>query len=147
LTTFWKFSKLKHVIAVKYFPFTGGEQALNEDVALEKNNRINLLFDFYESLLTEKQQNFTRYYYQDNYTLGEISSLFHITRQAVYEHIKRAEAMLEEYESKLHLLEKHQQRGQMIQEIEDQVDVVQSLMSAEAKLQLKALLEQMNILG
>jgi predicted DNA-binding protein YlxM (UPF0122 family) len=120
---------------------------MTEDEALEKNNRINLLFDFYESLLTEKQQNFTRYYYQDNYTLGEISSLFHITRQAVYEHIKRAEAMLEEYESKLHLLEKHQQRGQMIQEIENKVDVVQSSMSADAKLQLKALLEQMNILG
>jgi predicted DNA-binding protein YlxM (UPF0122 family) len=145
LTSFWILSKLKHVVAVKCFPFTGGEQAVTEDEALEKNNRINMLFDFYEPLLTEKQQNFTRYYFQDNYTLGEISSLFHITRQAVYEHIKRAEAMLEEYESKLHLLEKHQQREQLIQRIEDQVDAVQGTISAETKLQLKALLEQMDI--
>ncbi|MEX2462176.1 MAG: YlxM family DNA-binding protein [Paenibacillaceae bacterium] len=119
---------------------------MTEDQALEKNNRINLLFDFYESLLTEKQQNFTRYYFQDNYTLGEISALFHITRQAVYEHIKRAELVLEDYESKLHLLEKHQQRGQMIQEINEQVAAIQGAISTEAKLQLKALLEQIDIL-
>jgi predicted DNA-binding protein YlxM (UPF0122 family) len=145
LTSFWKLSKLNDVVAVKCFPFTGGEQAVTEDETLEKNNRINLLFDFYEPLLTEKQQNFTRYYFQDNYTLGEISSLFHITRQAVYEHIKRAEVMLEEYESKLHLLEKHQQREHLIQRMEDQVDAVQGTITAETKLQLKALLEQMDI--
>jgi predicted DNA-binding protein YlxM (UPF0122 family) len=118
---------------------------VTEDEALEKNNRINMLFDFYEPLLTEKQQNFTRYYFQDNYSFGEISSLFHITRQAVYEHIKRAEAMLEEYESKLHLLEKHQQREHLIQRMEDQVDAVQGSITPETKLQLKALLEQMDI--
>jgi predicted DNA-binding protein YlxM (UPF0122 family) len=120
---------------------------VTEDQALEKNNRINLLFDFYESLLTDKQQNFTRYYFQDNYTLGEISSLFHITRQAVFEHIKRAELVLEDYESKLHLLEKHQQRGQMIQELDAQVAAIQGNLSTETKLQLKALLEQIDTLG
>ena len=107
---------------------------MTEDQALEKNNRINLLFDFYESLLTEKQQNFTRYYFQDNYTLGEISSLFHITRQAVYEHIKRAELVLEDYESKLHLLEKHQQRGQMIQEMEKMSILNEKLLVAQMSL-------------
>lgn len=120
---------------------------MTEDQALEKNNRINLLFDFYESLLTEKQQNFTRYYFQDNYTLGEISSLFNITRQAVYEHIKRAELVLEDYESKLHLLEKHQQRGRMIQEINEQIAANQGTMSEKTKLQLKALLEQIDTLS
>ena len=120
---------------------------MTEDQALEKNNRINLLFDFYESLLTEKQQNFTRYYFQDDYSLGEISSLFNITRQAVYEHVKRAELVLEDYESKLHLLEKHQQRGQMIQEMDEQIAASQGTMSEKTKLQLKALLEQIDTLG
>ncbi len=120
---------------------------MTEDQALEKNNRINLLFDFYESLLTEKQQNFTRYYFQDNYTLGEISSLFNITRQAVFEHIKRAELMLEEYESKLQLLVKHQQRGQIMQELEDQLANLQDSVSTETKLHLNALFEQMDTIG
>ena len=120
---------------------------MTEDQALEKNNRINLLFDFYESLLTEKQQNFTRYYFQDNYTLGEISSLFHITRQAVFEHIKRAELMLEDYESKLQLLAKYQQRGQVIQELESQIACMKGNVSAEAKLKLQTLLEQIDTIG
>jgi predicted DNA-binding protein YlxM (UPF0122 family) len=147
LTTFWKFSKLKHVVAVKCFPFTGGVQAVADDEALEKNNRINLLFDFYEPLLTDKQQTFTRYYFQDNYTLGEIASLFNITRQAVYEHIKRAEAVLEDYENKLQLLDKHQQRGQILQRLEAQVEASQGAMTLEAKRQVKTLLEQIDSLS
>ncbi|MDB5052118.1 MAG: DNA-binding protein [Bacilli bacterium] len=121
---------------------------MTEDQVLEKNTRINLLFDFYEALLTDKQQTFTRYYFQDNYTLGEISSLFNITRQAVYEHIKRAEAMLEEYESKLHLLEKHQQRGQILQQIEARIEAVQGMtMAAKSRQEIKALLTQIDSLS
>jgi predicted DNA-binding protein YlxM (UPF0122 family) len=147
LTSFPIFSKLKHVIAVKCFPFTGGVEAVTEDEVLEKNNRINLLFDFYEPLLTDKQITFTRYYFQDNYTLGEIASLFQITRQAVYEHIKRAEAVLESYESKLQLLDKHQQRGQLLRRIEDQLEAVQGAMTEYAKRQVITLLEQIDTLS
>ena len=42
--------------------------------ALEKKNRINMLFDFYEQLLTEKQQTFLKYYFHDDYSLGEIAA-------------------------------------------------------------------------
>lgn len=80
---------------------------MNELDVLAKANRINLLFDFYEPLLTDKQQTFLKYYFHDDYSLGEIASLFDISRQAVYEHIKRAEVALEEYETKLKLLQKH----------------------------------------
>ncbi|UUZ85890.1 YlxM family DNA-binding protein [Paenibacillus sp. P26] len=83
-----------------------------EDSALQKTNRINLLFDFYERLLTEKQQLFLKQYFHDDYSLGEIASEFQISRQAVYEHIKRAESVLEDYESKLQLLAKHEERQQ-----------------------------------
>lgn len=81
----------------------------NEPDALSKTTRINLLFDFYEPLLTEKQRTFLKYYFHDDFSLGEISGEFGISRQAVYEHIKRAEAVLEGYESKLNLLSKHEE--------------------------------------
>ncbi|WP_106766104.1 putative DNA-binding protein [Paenibacillus faecalis] len=77
---------------------------------LEKTNRINLLFDFYERLLTEKQQTFLKHYFHEDFSLGEIASEFEISRQAVYEHIKRAEQVLEAYEEKLGLLEKYEER-------------------------------------
>ena len=84
---------------------------------LEKTIRINMLLDFYHVLLTEKQQVFMRHYYDDNYSLGEIAGEFDISRQAVYEHIKRAEHMLEEYETKLQLLRKHEERRALLQEL------------------------------
>ncbi|QAY65575.1 YlxM family DNA-binding protein [Paenibacillus protaetiae] len=82
--------------------------AVQEPHALAKTTRINALFDFYEPLLTEKQRTFLKYYFLDDYSLGEIASESGISRQAVYEHIKRAQNALEEYESKLKLLERHE---------------------------------------
>jgi predicted DNA-binding protein YlxM (UPF0122 family) len=90
--------------------------------ALEKTNRVNLLFDFYGLLLTEKQQTFLKYYFHDNYSLGEIAMESGISRQAVFEHIKRAEALLQDYEDKLQLLHKHEDRSRCAERIEQLLD-------------------------
>ncbi|WP_163970692.1 putative DNA-binding protein [Oceanobacillus halotolerans] len=88
---------------------------------LEKTTRINYLFDFYQALLTPKQRNYMEMYYLEDYSLGEISELFQVSRQAVYDNIKRTETMLESYESKLHLYERFQQRTKLIQKLEETV--------------------------
>ena len=80
---------------------------------LEKTTRMNYLYDFYYSLLTPKQQSYMSLYYLDDYSLGEIAEEYDISRQAVYDNIKRTEAMLEEYEEKLGLLQKFQERGKL----------------------------------
>ena len=67
-------------------------------MAIEKTNRINALFDFYEPLLTEKQMTYIALYYRDDYSLGEIAENFEVSRQAVYDNIKRTEKILEEYD-------------------------------------------------
>lgn len=92
---------------------------------LEKTNRINLLFDFYQPLLTERQQTFMKHYYHDDYSLGEIAANFEISRQAVYEHIKRAEQTLEEYEQQLHLLKLHEQRRGIVEQIEQELEIIE----------------------
>lgn len=53
-------------------------------------------------------------YYLDDLSLGEIAEEFEVSRQAVYDNIKRTEAMLEEYEEKLLLLQKFQERQQLV---------------------------------
>ncbi|RDW17862.1 putative DNA-binding protein [Oceanobacillus chungangensis] len=88
---------------------------------LEKANRINYLLDFYQALLTPKQRNYMELYYLEDYSLGEISELFNVSRQAVYDNIKRTEAMLETYEEKLRLYEKFKQRVSLIAEIESSI--------------------------
>lgn len=85
---------------------------------LEKTTRMNYLFDFYQALLTQKQRNYMEMYYLEDYSLGEISEEAAVSRQAVYDNIKRTESMLETYEEKLHLYEKFQQRLTLIKELE-----------------------------
>ncbi|MFX3631351.1 MAG: YlxM family DNA-binding protein [Candidatus Pristimantibacillus sp.] len=94
---------------------------VNEPDALAKMTRINLLFDFYEPLLTDKQRTFLKYYFHDDFSLGEIAAESGISRQAVYEHVKRAEQVLESYESKLKLLVKHEEMQQLAAELERNV--------------------------
>ena len=91
---------------------------MNDEQVLAKTNRINLLFDFYEPLLTEKQQTFLKCYFHDDFSLGEIAAEFGISRQAVYEHIKRAEQTLESYENKLELLVKFEARTKLLEQLQ-----------------------------
>lgn len=73
---------------------------------IEKKERINQLFDIYENLFTEHQINVFQSYYQDDLSLKEIAEDFNISRNAVHDLLKRVEVMLEDYEAKLHLLDK-----------------------------------------
>lgn len=81
---------------------------------IEKTNRMNALFEFYATLLTEKQMNYIELYYADDFSLGEIAEEFHVSRQAVYDNIKRTEKILEDYEKKLHLFSDYYMRNQLL---------------------------------
>ena len=71
---------------------------------MEKNLVYTELLDIYKGLLTDKQVEAMEYYYDSDYSLGEISELMDISRQGVRDFIKRGEAILDEMESKLHLI-------------------------------------------
>lgn len=86
---------------------------------------MNFLFDFYEALLTDKQRSYMQLYYLDDLSLGEIAESYGISRQAVYDNIRRTEAMLEEYEIKLALFHKFKKR----QRVTDQL--IKSLSAAQ----------------
>ena len=88
---------------------------------LEKTTRMNFLFDFYQALLTDKQRSYMELYYLDDHSLGEIAESYSISRQGVYDNIRRTEAMLEEYEEKLNLFEKFQQRQQVLKQLTDAI--------------------------
>ncbi|TVP87940.1 MAG: putative DNA-binding protein [Alkalicoccus sp.] len=84
---------------------------------IDKTIRMNYLYDFYYALLTEKQNQYMSMYYLDDWSLGEIAEYFHISRQAVYDNIRRTEALLEEYEDKLQLLKKYEGRKTEIEKL------------------------------
>ena len=88
--------------------------------SLEKKQRVNLLMDCYMDLLTDKQQDYLTLYYTEDLSLSEIAEDLNVSRNAVYDNLKRAVHLLEEYEEKLHLLHKHQQRLDLIDRIEQE---------------------------
>lgn len=73
---------------------------------LEKISHMIMLKDFYGPLLTPKQQDIMNLYYENDLSLTEIADIRNVTRQAVYDIIKRAEKTLEEYEQRLGLVKK-----------------------------------------
>lgn len=73
---------------------------------MDKIVEVSLLYDFYGQLLTCKQQDVLQLYYYHDLSLGEIAEQLHVSRQAVYDNIKRAEKLLKSYEEKLKLVEK-----------------------------------------
>ncbi|MBU9714584.1 putative DNA-binding protein [Evansella tamaricis] len=88
---------------------------------IEKTIRMNYLYDFYQALLTEKQNHYMTLYYLDDLSLGEIAEQFNVSRQAVYDNIKRTEALLEEYEDKLMLLVRYESRQELIRKLKSAV--------------------------
>ncbi|MEQ9763840.1 putative DNA-binding protein [Streptococcus jiangjianxini] len=84
---------------------------------IEKTNRMNALFEFYAALLTDKQMNYIELYYADDYSLAEIAEEFGVSRQAVYDNIKRTEKVLETYEMKLHMYSDYIVRNEIFDEI------------------------------
>lgn len=85
---------------------------------LEKTMRLNYLLDFYQALLTDKQQEYMKMYYLEDLSLVEISQLANVSRQAIYDNIKRTEAILESYEAKLFLYERFTKRANLVDELQ-----------------------------
>ena len=88
--------------------------------SLEKKEWLNELYDFYGALLTDKQRSYFEYYYREDYSLQEIADVFRVTRNAVYDHIKKAEEHLVFYETHLKLKEKNQKREDLYRKLEEQ---------------------------
>jgi predicted DNA-binding protein YlxM (UPF0122 family) len=82
---------------------------------VDKDLEQCLLFDFYDELLTEKQRRIFRLYYHEDLSLGEIAELVGISRQGVYDILKRAKTQLVELEGKLKLAKRHR-RNQRLKE-------------------------------
>lgn len=74
-----------------------------------KNLNFSSLLDIYGGLLTEKQRAFLEYYYNDDLSLAEIAENEGITRQGVYDIVKRAKDQLVNFEEKLLLNERFNQ--------------------------------------
>ena len=70
---------------------------------LEKFLHMSALFDIYGALLTDKQKRCLQMHLFEDFSLSEISTELGISRQAVYDMLRRSEQIMQQYEDKLGL--------------------------------------------
>ncbi|MGI6144811.1 MAG: YlxM family DNA-binding protein [Clostridia bacterium] len=95
--------------------------------------RRALYFDFYGSLLTDKQREIYDLYYQQDLSFGEISKIRSVSREAVYDLLKRTEEALKFYESKLGLVKKYQLSREISKEIAQKIENIRKRVENDRK--------------
>jgi predicted DNA-binding protein YlxM (UPF0122 family) len=97
---------------------------------VEKLVEIGSLFDFYGKLLSEKQYLVIELYYINDLSLTEIGDELGVTRQGIFDLLKRAEQNLYKYEEKLGLVNKFYSKDTNIRNIinisEEILDIIKN---------------------
>jgi predicted DNA-binding protein YlxM (UPF0122 family) len=99
--------------------------------------KLSLLIDFYGQLLTKRQFEIMDMYHNNDYSLGEIAESLNISRQGVYDNLKRAKNTLIQLESKLKLVEKFDKNNKVavnLLKIIDEIDIESILDKDKSKI-------------
>ena len=80
----------------------------------------NSLFDIYGKLLTEKEQESFKDYYQEDLSLGEIAEIKNISRAAVQKTIKTVLEKLDYYEDILNVYAKNEKLKEIIDNLDNE---------------------------
>lgn len=84
---------------------------------LVKNEILGDLYAYYGKLLTKNQQDYFEDYYYNDLSLGEIALNHQVSRQAVYDNLRRCRKLLTNYEEKLHMQRDYNDIEQKLTEI------------------------------
>jgi predicted DNA-binding protein YlxM (UPF0122 family) len=85
---------------------------------------MTLLFDYYGSMLTDKQRECFDMRYNQDLSLGEIGEMLGVSRQAVCDNLTRTEALLRRMEENIGCVKRHKERREVIQKILDAAAVL-----------------------
>ena len=115
----------------------------------DRRDHSNILLDFYGALLTEKQQDVYRMYFEEDFTMPEIAEMQGTSSQSVSDILKRTDAKLTEYNNKLRLIERYQEYrygGALIkQELNKIYEGIVGNDPRISVLKIRSILEQLNM--
>ena len=100
---------------------------------MAKDLEMGYLLDFYGEVLTEKQREMLRQYYNDDLSLSEIGENFGITRQGARDAIKHGETTLKELEEKVGFAARYRRVQQKLEELEQLVIDAQRCWASSAR--------------
>ena len=114
-----------------------------------EDSRLNrsMLLDFYGELLTDKQRECFDLHYNEDLSLSEIAEQLGISRQGVWDNIRRAESAMEAVEEKTGLLGRFEENRRTLEELKAKLELLSAgsgegaaELAAEALEQVKTLL-------
>lgn len=85
---------------------------------LDKKIETAQLFLIYQDLLTDKQKKYMEMYLLEDFSLGEIAASENVSRNAVFDQIKKTTAIINNFEEKLGINRKNIEREEIILELE-----------------------------
>lgn len=113
-------------------------------MAKEDKLFISRYNDFYGALLTKHQCEMIKLYYDCDISLFEIAEQFNISRQAVRDAIKRAEAQLTAYEEALHAVDRNKRAKHLTEVITSRLEAGEISEAKTALAKLLTVLEENN---
>lgn len=93
----------------------------------------SMLLDFYGELLTERQRECYDLHYNDDLSLAEIAEQSGVSRQCVWDNIRRAEASLQEIESKTGLIRRFSETQDALDAIAEKLGTLCGMTEGEAQ--------------
>lgn len=87
---------------------------------MKDNLRIGVLLDLYGGLLTDRQYEMMSLYFNEDLSLSEIAGQFGISRQGVYDALRRSEDALDNYDKVLRLASVYEEHKKQLYEFKSQ---------------------------
>ena len=78
---------------------------------------LTMLLDYYGELLTDKQREYFDLHYNQDYTLSEIGEMNGISRQGVWEIVRRAETAMRDIDERTGLVSRRRERREALNTI------------------------------
>lgn len=91
---------------------------------MDNIHKISFLLDFYGQMLTDKQYEVMDLHFNNDYSLAEIAQNLNISRQGVFDAIKKGKAQLMYMEDKLKLVEKFVHQKRIVEQVFDDLNKI-----------------------
>ena len=100
---------------------------------VESRRTRSMLLDFYGELLTDKQRECFDLHYNEDLSLSEIAEQLGISRQGVWDNIRRAESAMAEVERKTGLLRRFEENRSALEDLRGGLERLAAMSVGEAK--------------
>ncbi len=106
---------------------------------MERELYLSILYDYYHTMLTDRQREIFDLYYNQNLSLGEIAEELEISRQGVRDSLMKAESTMKKLEENLRISEKNNEISYVLEELAKDLSAIPMSM-----MQKKRILEKLN---